>query len=160
MRLIQCSVLACLGLMGAVLPAQAAFHDIYLVVGVIDSGDGTNAGEATSIHCSNTSNNTVSVRVKVINKNGTTAGSVLTHTFGAKQSHTWSTHQTTLFLDGTSDSDLGTGALDIAYATIQANTNDVVLCSAEYLDASASLPAFIDQRRMIRLPRATSGGED
>ena len=160
MRLIQCSVLACLGLMGAVLPAHAAFHEIYIVLGVIDNGGAAGVGAATSIHCSNTTNNVVSVRVKVIDKDGTTAGSVVTHSLGAKQTHTFSTHQTALFTDAGADAEIGTGFIDIGYATIQANTNDVVICSAEYLDAAADPPAFIDARRMIRLPRGTSGGED
>jgi hypothetical protein len=153
MRLVHCSVLACLGIIGATIPAHAAFTEIYKVLGVKDNVD-----RATSIHCSNIGTTSVDVRVRVTQSNGTTAGSIVTQTLLAKETKTWSTKQTVTYVDASGD--LGTGGLAIAFGTVLTNNSNVVLCTAEYLDSSASPPAFMHGLRMIRLPRSTSGGED
>ena len=79
MKLIQCLALTWLAIIGATLPAQAAFHVIYQVLGMYDSGHGANAGVATSIHCTNTGTAAAVVRIRVRTPDGATAGVVKQH---------------------------------------------------------------------------------
>ena len=158
MNTIKCAVAACLVTMGATLPAQAAFHVLYQVLGVFDSGDLADTGVATSFHCSNTGNNTVSVRVRVRGPSGVIVGTK-THDLPALSTFTWSTHQTAMFADSDADAILATGSVQQGTAQIMTETSDIVLCAADLLDASAD-EKFVAPRRMIRFPRSTSGGED
>jgi hypothetical protein len=154
---IKCAVVACLVSLGATLPAQA-FHVIYQVLGVFDSGDVDNTGIATSFHCSNPTNNNVTVRVRVRGPNGVLVA-VNTHDLPGLTTFTWSTHATFMFSDEDTAAILGTGAVRQGTAQIMTETSDLVLCAADLLDAS-STQTFVAPRRMIRFPRSTSGGED
>ena len=158
MNTIKCAVVACLVSLGATLPAHAAFHVLYQVLGVFDSGDADNAGIATSFHCSNASNNTVTVRVRVRGPNGVVVA-IKTHDLLALSTFTWSTHATFMFSDEDAAAMMGTGAVRQGTAQIMTETSDLVLCAADLLDAS-STQTFVAPRRMIRFPRSTSGGED
>ena len=160
MQLIRCSVLACLAIIGATFPAQAAFHVIYQVLGMYDSGHGANAGIATSIHCTNTGTTATIVRVRVRTPDGATSGTVKQHLIAPQGTFTWSTHATAMFSDLNVDSGLATGMLQQGSAQILVDTSDAIVCAADLLDAANTTPNFVAARRMVRFPRSASGGED
>jgi hypothetical protein len=143
-------------MLAATLPSHAAFHAIYDVLGVRDNGNFANAGIATSIHCSNISGSDVKVRVHVFRDNGGTSGTVLTRTVPGLGSLTFSTHATELFSDETNI--LNTGGVQ-GRARIFTEVPAAIVCAADLLDANFP-PGFVAPRRMIRLPRDMSGGED
>ncbi len=156
MNFIRCASLACLAIFGTPLPAHAAFHAIYDVLGVRDNGSNANSGIATSIHCSNVSGGDVRVRVQIFGHNGANAGA-LTRNVPPGGSVTFSTHATELFSDETNIIAAAGGVQ--GRARIFAEVPAAIVCAADLLEGTFP-PNFVAPRRMIRLPRGTSGGED
>jgi len=160
MKSIRYAFLTCLAIIGATAPAHAAFQLLYVVIGVFDNGGLADNGVATSIHCANVSTTTSgNARVHVRRKDGTVAGSVLTQTIPPQGTVTFSTHPTLLFVDAGLNESLGTGVVAQGSARISSETPTLVVCSAELIDASSTVPTGAS-RRMIKFPRSTSGGED
>ena len=148
----------CLGIMGASLPAHAAFQAIYEVLGVFDSGDPAGFGVATVFHCTNLTGNPANARVRVFGASGGPVGNTITRSIVGHGTRTFATHETELFTDA--DNVLATGSVTQGWARIFAETPAAIVCSADMLDAARFPPVFVAPRRMIRLPRSTSGGED
>jgi hypothetical protein len=158
MNLIKCAVLTCVATIGAALPAHAAYTAIYDVLGVYDSGGVTNTGIATAIHCSNTTANPVNVRVQVRRSDGTVAAPAVTASIPGQGTVTFSTHETVIFSDAASN--LATGLVNQGRARILTEVPAAIVCAADMVDAAGFPPVFVAPRRLIRLPRAPSGGED
>jgi hypothetical protein len=144
-----CSLLAA-GFSFAATPAQAASATIYVVSGVYDSGSGSNAGVATSFHCTNLDRAQNTVTVTVHDTIGAVAGGGPT-TLSRRQSVTVSTHFTTLFADAS----LSSGQVTQGYAVIAATSSNLV-CSEMIVDASASVPNGIALHMQRRTPLANT----
>ena len=112
------------------------------------------------MHCSNVGFNAVNVRVRAIRADGTQAGNVVTVSIPALNSIAFSTHSTNVFLDDDGPGALSTGAMRPGRARIFTEVPASIICAAQWLDAQHNPPTFMTPLRMIRLPRATSGGED
>ena len=157
MRLVSTAVVACWAVVSATLPASAAYQVIYDVLGVLDDGGAANAGFATTIYCSNLSQNPVNVQVRAFNNLGSVAGNVRRVPIQGGRTVHFPTHETAAYLDG--GTSLNTGTID-GRARIFSEVPNVIVCAADYVDAAGSPPTMIVPRRMIRHPRGTSGGED
>ena len=120
---------------------------IYVGSGVYDDGLGSNAGEATSIHCSNVSGVSVQVRVLILGTSGAVEGS-LTLTLPHGATRTFSTHFTSIFTEG-SDS-LATGTVDQGVVNVEA-TNSAVFCTAAVIDAAGDPPVFSMPLHLVRV---------
>ena len=118
---------------------------IYVGSGVYDDGSGNNAGEATSIHCSNVSGVPVSVRVLILANNGAVEGS-LTQNLAHGVTVTFSTHGTFIFVDA----DLQTGGVFQGALNVEA-TNSAVFCTAAVIDAAVNPPAFSMPLHLVRV---------
>ena len=159
MKFLKGAVLTWLIMTSATLPAHAAFQAIYEVLGVYDNGPPAQTGVATAFHCTNTTNNPVNVRVFVRGSNGAIAGSTVTASIVAQGTFTFTTKQTTLFFASVGGA-LNTGSVTQGRARIFTEVPTAIICAADMLDAANFPPVFVATRRMIRLPRGTSGGED
>jgi hypothetical protein len=108
---------------------------LYRFPGVVDNGGTTNAGVATSFHCTNFSGVSENVRVAVRSEIGTLVANAelpVPHL----QTRTWSTHGTSLYFD---DVILATGKLTQGTAAIAATSINVI-CTAVTLDAASPIP--------------------
>ena len=120
---------------------------IYVGSGVYDDGNPTQVGEATSVHCSNVSGVSVQVRVLILGPTGGVAGS-LTQTLAHGATETFSTHLTTIFIDGAGD--LATGGVGQGVVNVEA-TNSAVFCTAAVIDAAGNPPAFSMPLHLVRV---------
>jgi hypothetical protein len=138
------------------LPANAAFQVIYDVLGVFDDGGAPNAGLATTIYCSNVTNNAVNVQVRAFSEAGALVGAKGASIAGG---HTvfFSSHATAAFVDASIS--LNTGSIS-GRARVFTEVPSAIVCAADVVDAATLPPSKIVPRRMIRYPRGTSGGED
>jgi len=118
---------------------------IYVGSGVYDNGGATNAGVATSTHCSNVSGVSVDVRVLILNNAGGVAGSQ-TQTLAHGATGTFSTHQTGIFVDA----GLTTGTIQQGVVNVEA-TNSAVFCTAAVIDAANATPIFSMPLHLVRV---------
>ena len=120
----------------AVLPAQAttfSLRTIYAASGVTDDGGIINNGIATSVHCTNLSGKTATIRVAVYNPTGTLVGSNAA-TVANLVTRTISTHSVVYF----SELDLGTGAINQGVLNVS-STESGVFCTAMIVSAAAPI---------------------
>ena len=115
----------------AVLPAQAttfSLRTIYVAAGVYDSGDADNVGTATSVHCSNLSGKSATLKVSFYGAGGGLEGA---SSFSLLNlwSATVSTHDTIF-----SENDVATGLMQ-GVLNIQ-STESGVFCTAMLVDAA------------------------
>jgi hypothetical protein len=115
-------------------PASAAtfpsLTTIYVGSGVFDSGDGTDVGVATSLHCSNVSGQNAEIRVLILGASGSVEGSAtLTAPHGFTV--TFSTHAVESFFE---ISNLQTGSVLQGVVNVE-STNSAVFCTAVVVDA-------------------------
>ena len=113
---------------------------IYRISGVRDTGQATNVGVATTIHCTNFGS--VSERVKYLVK-GTT-GDILanvTHTIGGGRTIAASTHFTALVNE---EVNLTPGVIiNPGSVTVSASSTEKIFCSAMIVDAASTVPQGI-----------------
>ena len=129
----------------AALPAQAttfSLRVIYVASGVFDSGDLADVGTATSVHCTNLSGKTATVRVLFYSRNGLVEG-FNSGPLANLETRTISTHATYF-----GETYLGTGAIGQGVLKVL-STESGVFCSAMLVDASggpgaADVPEGID----------------
>ena len=158
MRFVSRAVVAVWAVVCATLPASAAFQVIYDVLGVLDNGGPGLTGFATTIYCSNLSQNPVNVQVRAFDETGSLAGTAKTATISGGDTVYFSTKNTNAFLDVATN--LNTGEVT-GRARIFSEVPNPIVCAADYVDASQGFsPSLMIPRRMIRYPRGTSGGED
>ena len=113
---------------------------IYRASGLRDNGRATNAGVATSIHCTNLT--TTSQRVQYVLRDfDHTLGASPTFTLAAGRTHTSSTHGTVLFNE---DVILSPGQVYQQGLLAILATNPNVICSVHVVDAAAAIPHGID----------------
>ena len=117
----------------------------------------SNAGQATTIYCSNLSQNPVNVQVRAFHANGLLAGTAKIASIGGGDTAHFSTHDTAAFGDVVNA--LNTGIME-GRARIFSEVPNPIVCAADVVDAAGFPPSMIAPRRMIRHPRGTSGGED
>jgi hypothetical protein len=158
MRSVMCAFFASAMLVTANAPANAAFQTVYEVLGVIDDGGAANAGSATTIYCTNLGGAPVNVRVRAFKINGDPQGITVTHAIPPNVTRYFSTHETFWYSDAPTA--LDTGQMNGGRARVLAETPTDIVCGADFVDASAGSRRFTVPRRMIRYPRAASGGED
>ena len=158
MNLIRSTALACFAMIGATLPAKAAFQLVYVVIGVSDNGGTDLDGKATVFHCTNLFNAPANARVQVRREDGTVAGATKTQTIPAFGSAYFYTKNSVYFFNAPGG-DLNTGPVAFGQGRILSETPNSIVCSAEYVN-NVSGDNFSSPRRMIRFPRGTSGGED
>jgi hypothetical protein len=120
---------------------------IYVGSGVYDDGGGSDAGVATSIHCSNVSGVSVQVRVLILGEIGGVEGS-LTRTLAHGATQTFSTHRTLIFTESVST--LETGAVRQGVVNVEA-TNSAVFCTGHIVDAAGNPPAFMGDLHLVRV---------
>ena len=116
----------------AALPAQAttfSLRTIYVASGVFDSGDLADLGTATSVHCSNLSGKSATVRVSFYARNGLLEG-FNSGPLANLETRTISTHATYF-----GETYLGTGAIAQGVLNVQ-STESGVFCSAMLVDAA------------------------
>ena len=116
----------------AALPAQAttfSLRTIYVASGVFDSGDLADVGTATSVHCSNLSGKSATVRVSFYARNGLLEG-FNSGPLANLETRTISTHATYF-----GETYLGTGAIAQGVLNVQ-STESGVFCSAMLVDAA------------------------
>jgi len=119
---------------------------IYVASGVYDDGSADNAGEATSVHCSNVSGVSVQVRVLILDRVGAFAGA-LTESLAHGETFTFSTHRTIAFADPIN---LATGLVTQGVVNVEA-TNSAVFCTAHIVDAAGDPPAFMGDLHLVRV---------
>lgn len=116
----------------AALPAQAttfSLRTIYVASGVFDSGDLADVGTATSVHCSNLSGKSATVRVSFYARSGLLEG-FNSGPLANLETRTISTHATYF-----GETYLGTGAIAQGVLNVQ-STESGVFCSAMLVDAA------------------------
>jgi hypothetical protein len=114
---------------------------IYRFTGVRDNGGTISTGIATSFHCTNFSGATEALRIQIRGFDGVVKADAtfnLTH----NRTFTMSTHGTTLYIE---DAFLlaNPTAIDQGSARIWA-TSTAVVCTAQVVDAAATVPTGID----------------
>ena len=114
---------------------------IYIGSGVTNSVDITNAGIATSFHCTNVSGLTADLRFLVLDTNGSVAGSVVAAGVLHGRTRTVSTHGTVVF---GSESATSAGTLIEQGGVNIESTQSAVFCTAMIVDAAAAIPNGID----------------
>jgi hypothetical protein len=124
-----------------------ALTTIYVGSGVYGSGDVDNTGEATSIHCSNVSGVTVQVRALVLGRTGSVEGS-LTVSLAHGQTVTFSTNQTAVFADESTDLEINFVRQGVV--NIEA-TNSAVFCTAVVVDAENDKPVYMSPLHLVRV---------
>jgi len=120
----------------ATLPAQAttfSLRTIYVASGVTDDGAIINNGIATSVHCTNLSGKTATVRVAVYDPTGTLVGSNAASVANLG-TRTISTHSVVYF----SELDSGTGAINQGVLNVS-STESGVFCTAMIVGAAAPI---------------------
>jgi hypothetical protein len=126
--------------LGFALPVDAttfpSLTTIYVGSGVLDNNAASNAGVATSIHCSNVSGVAVQVRVLILSGFGVVEAS-LTRTLAHGGTDTFSTHETNAFFDG--NNNLATGLVNQGVVNVEA-TNSAVFCTAMIVNAATEDP--------------------
>ncbi len=144
MKTIQ-SVLVSAALIGMAAPASAAQSDpeilIYRFPGVTDSGGATNVGVATVFHCTNFSGVIETIRLVTRDLDGSLRSNValgISHLV----SQTASTHMTTAYI---SENTLATGPIFQGTTAIAATSINII-CTAETIDASTSVPIGVARR--------------
>ena len=113
---------------------------IYRASGLRDNGRATNAGVATSIHCTNLTTTSQQVQYILRDFNGA-LGANPTFTLASTRTHTSSTHGTVLFNE---DAFLSPGRVYEQGLLAILATNPNVICSVHVVDASDSDPNGID----------------
>jgi hypothetical protein len=121
---------------------------IYVGSGVYDDAGATDVGTATSIHCSNVSGVATQVRVLILNNNGGIAGSLI-QTLAHGATVTFSTHQTFIFVDGSSSLAVAGGVAQ-GVVNVEA-TNSAVFCTGHIVDAAGNPPAFMGDLHLVRV---------
>ena len=121
-------------------PAQAVTFSklttIYIASGVFDSGGAANTGVASSVHCSNVSGVTASVRFVVYGPTGAMIGNHTTSLAHAA-AFTASTRLTTIFPQETA---LHAGAANPQGTLMIEATQSGVFCTAMVIDAATASP--------------------
>jgi hypothetical protein len=116
---------------------------IYVASGVFDDGGADNTGTATSVHCSNVSGQTATIRALVLSNSGVVEGAfTLGIPHGVTQ--TFSTHFTTFV----SEVNLQTGIVAQGVLNVEA-TQSAIFCSA--MIASAATPQNGVALHMVRV---------
>jgi len=111
---------------------------IYIGSGVHDNGGATNAGTATTFHCSNVSGVTAQIRFLVLDTAAFVRGGVVVNPFhGATM--TVSTHHTAAFEESAG---LATGFVNAGVINIE-STQSGVFCTARNIDASLGNPVGV-----------------
>ena len=108
---------------------------IYIGSGVRDDGSGTEAGTATTFHCTNVSGVTTSVRFLVLGSLGAALASTI-QAIGHGETRTVSTHFTRAYGENAS---LATGLLNEGAVNIE-SLQSAVFCNAKTIDAAAAPP--------------------
>ena len=112
---------------------------IYRITGVADSGSASNAGVATSVHCTNFTASNQQVQYIVRSAGGTQLANP-TFVISARRTFTLSTHFTAVFAEG---GFLTPATLIAQGSMIIKATTPKVHCSAMIIDAAASVPSGI-----------------
>ena len=112
---------------------------VYRFTGVRDNGGAASTGIATSFHCTNFSGVTESLRIQIRNFDGAVKKDA-TFNVAHNQTYTMSTKGTTLYSE---DAFLDTGVVDQGMARIWA-TSPSIVCTAQVIDAAATVPNGID----------------
>ena len=110
---------------------------IYIVPGVLDSGDAANVGVATAFQCSNVSGVTTSIRFLALSETGAVLGSVTVPSVLHGATIEVSTHFTDPYTNETaliSGTVLNTGVVNIE------SLQSAVFCTAAIIDASIANP--------------------
>jgi hypothetical protein len=152
------SVIVAVGLLTAILPAQAQqqrsyaegaapqpeavgdpLQRLYRISGVRDSGNAPESGQATSFHCTSVStvNETLVIRVRDFDGAIVGARSI---TISPNRTRTMSTHFTRMFFEDATVSPgevINQGSAEILATSIQ------VFCSAMIVDAAVNFPEGI-----------------
>ncbi len=128
---------------------------IYRIAGVRDSGDASNVGVATTIHCTNLSPVAETVRYVIRTAGGTVAANV-SKTIDAGGTEAASTHFTAMVDE---DGVLAPGvSINPGSAAIFATSPQKVFCSAMIVDAAATVPQGI-ALHMVRFNPITNTQE-
>jgi hypothetical protein len=115
------------------------YQVLYIFPGVRDTGTAAGTGVATTVVCFSFSPSTESIQYVVRNFGGTIAVNT-TYPINSFQTVTASTHDAILYDE---DLYLSTGTIDQGVLGISATSTNVV-CTAQVIDASASVPNGID----------------
>ena len=110
---------------------------IYIVPGVVDSGDANNVGVATAFQCSNVSGVTTEIRFLVLSETGAVLGSVTVASVLHGATIQVSTHFTNPYINETAlitGTVLNTGVVNIE------SLQSAVFCTAAIIDAAAVNP--------------------
>jgi hypothetical protein len=137
--------LAALALFSALAhPASAitfpSLTTIYVGSGVRDGGQVSNAGVATSLHCSNVSGQAASLRILVLHQEGSVAGSLL---FGIAHGSTaaFSTH---FAASVTEAAEISPGVIIVRGVVNVESTQSGIFCNAVVLDAASGVPNGVE----------------
>src|SRR4051812_44878686 len=126
-------------------PADAAATDpeviIYRFPGVRDDGGGPNVGVATVFHCTNFSGVTENIRLATRDIDSTLKANVL-GSLNHLVTLTFSTHFVAAYGN---ESSMGTGAVTQGTTAIAATSINII-CTAETIDASTTVPVGVARR--------------
>ena len=133
---------------GSLLPAASAAQattfptltTIYVGSGLTDTGSGANVGIATTIHCTNTSGLTTSLRFVVLSAGGNVAASPTFNGLPHGFTITVSTHHANAFSEF---SQLSPGSIITHGGIVIESTQSGVFCTAMIVDAAATVPSGI-----------------
>ena len=127
---------------------------LYRISGVRDNGGATNAGVATSFHCTSFSTVDERVRITLRNFNATQVAS-RAFVLHSRDTITLSTHLTTIFTD---DFQLSPGVVINQGSAEILGTSADIICSAMIVDAGVAFPDGI-ALHMVRF-NAAAGSEE
>ena len=145
MKKIQSVLVSAALVIGMAAPAMAAQSDpeviIYRFPGVRDSGGGSNSGVATVFHCTNFSGATENVRFVTRDSDSTLKSNTFISLFHLSTG-TVTTHGVAAY---TGEFDLSIGAVAQGTTAIAATSTNII-CTAETIDASTSVPVGVARR--------------
>jgi hypothetical protein len=118
---------------------------IYIGGGIVDSGGTLATGKASVFHCANVSGFTATVRVLVLNENGSPRGNFTTNVPHAG-AITVATHPTNAYI---AHHNINTGSLAPGAVNIE-STQSGVFCTAETINAADTVPVGVT-RNLVRV---------
>jgi hypothetical protein len=158
MKLLAASVAVAALLTTGHATAQEAASDplraIYRITGVLDSGDASGVGNATTFICTNFSN--VEERIRYSLREESSGGTVTkTATLASQETYTVSTHSTDVYSE---DDTLDPGVSYRQGSMVISATTTNIHCTAMQVDASTSYPQGI-ALHMVRIRPANNSQE-
>ena len=129
--------------------APPGYTVLYMFTGAADNSIGADT-IATSVHCTNYGDSTVTVRVEILDKDTDPVISGTT-SIGSNRTMTFSSQYTTVYVDDVLLIPLGSDMIDQGFGRIMADSSSAqLICTAQTLDPTNAPPEFIINLDLFR----------